>query len=305
MKIKLLVLVGALFLISSSAFSQSFAFKILTNSKGDNTYKTSDSDWMPLKTGTMLNSGDEIQTTGDCYVVLYSAGGKLLELKEPKTYKIDDLKGQVGGGDAGVVSKYADFVMSKMSSDSKEENRKKYASVTGATQRGFEQIKFYMGSSSNIYNSEAIVRWKAQDEATAYEVSLMDWFGEPIMVAETTDSYYTIDFTDDRLKDMEMVIVNVGVKGNEDTSSGDYAIQRVNSEDAKEYSVELETLKSSLDESSAISNLILAEFYEQNNLLLDALTSYEHAIQGSPDVDYFKDAYKEFLMRNGFNDTIE
>jgi Tfp pilus assembly protein PilF len=102
-----------------------------------------------------------------------------------------------------------------------------------------------------------------------------------------------------------MVILNVSVKGEEDTSSGDYAIQRVNSEDSQEYSVELEALRSSLDENSAISALILAEFYEQNHLILDALTSYEHAIQTAPDIDYFQQAYKEFLMRNGYSDDIE
>ncbi len=305
MKTRLLYLVGGLLLISSVAFSQDYVFKILTNSKGENTYKTSSSDWTPLKTGTKLNSGDEIKTTGDCYVVLLSSNGKLLELKEPKDYKVDELKSQVGGGDDGVISKYADFVMSKMSADSKEENRKKYASVTGATQRGFSQIKFFMASSANIYNSIAIIRWKAQDDATDYEISLMDWFGEPLMVAETSDSFYQIDFTDEKLKDLEMVIVNVSVKGEEETSSGDYAIQLVNTEDSKEYSVELETLKSSLDENLPISNLILAEFYEQNDLLLDALTSYERAIQDAPEIDYFKEAYREFLMRNGYNDSIE
>ncbi len=306
MKTRLLVLSMGLMLISYSAFSQDYVFKILTNSKGDNTYKTaSGSSWDPLKTGTKLNSGDEIKTAGDCYVVLISSTGKLVELKEPKDYKVDDLQSQIGGGDDGVISKYADFVMSKMSSESMEENRKKYASITGATERGFSQIKFFMPSSASVYNDEAIIRWSAQDDASGYEVSLMNWFGDPIMVAETSNSYYSIDFTDERLKDLEMVIVNVRVKGEEDTSSGDYAIQRVTSEDSKEYSVELETLKSSLDENSAISELILAEFYEQNHLILDALTSYEHAIQEAPDVDYFKLAYNEFLMRNGYTDEIE
>jgi len=292
-------------LLNCVAFSQDYAFKILTNSKGENTYKTASTEWVPLKNGTKLNSGDEIKTSGDCYVVLLSSNGKLIELKEAKDYKVDDLMAQVGAEDDGVISKYADFVMSKMSAESKEENRKKYASVTGATQRGFSQIIFYMASSADVYNYEAIVRWKAKDGAEAYVCKLMDVFGESLMVAETTDSFYKIDFTDERLKDVETVIINVSVKGEEDISSGDYAIQRVNTEDSKEYSVELEALKSSLDENSAISNLILAEFYEQNNLLLDALTSYEHAIQGSPDVDYFKEAYTEFLIRNGYTDSIK
>ncbi len=306
MKTRILVFSMGLLLISVSAFSQDYVFKILTNSKGDNSYKTAaGTAWNPLKTGTKLNGGDEIKTSGECYVVLISSTGKLLELKEPKDYKVDDLKSQIGGGEDGVISKYADFVMSKMSADSREENRKKYASITGATERGFSQIKFFMPSSASVYNTEAIVRWKPQVDVAAYEISLMNWFGDPIMVAETTDSFYRIDFTDERLEDLEMVILNVSVKGEEDTSSGDYAIQRVNSEDSQEYSVELEALRSSLDESSAISALILAEFYEQNHLILDALTSYEHAIQTAPDIDYFQQAYKEFLMRNGYSDDIE
>ena len=104
---------------------------------------------------------------------------------------------------------------------------------------------------------------------------------------------------------MEMVIVNVSIKGDEDSNSGDYAIQRVNESEAKEYTVELNNLKSTLDTNSSISNLIMAEFYEQNDLLLDALTSYEYAINQSPDVEYFKEAYQEFLMRNGFSDKID
>ena len=49
----------------------------------------------------------------------------------------------------------------------------------------------------------------------------------------------------------------------------------------------------------------MAEFYEQYDLKLDALTSYEYAIMESPDVDYFKDAYLEFLMRNGYSNKID
>ena len=56
---------------------------------------------------------------------------------------------------------------------------------------------------------------------------------------------------------------------------------------------------------SAFENLILAEFYEQNNLILDASTCFEKAMILKPQVNYFKDAYKEFLMRNKFGEWID
>ncbi|MCH8231163.1 MAG: hypothetical protein IIB82_00705 [Bacteroidetes bacterium] len=306
MKRKLLFLIFSASMISISSFSQDYVFKVLAN-KGENTYKTaSGSSWEPLKTGTKLQSGDVIKTTGNCYLALLSASGKPIELKEAKEYNVNDLKAQVGGSDDGIVSKYADFVMSKMSTEAREENRKKYASITGATERGsFQQIKFFMPTSANIYNSVAIIRWDPQDGAETYQIVLKDWFDEVLMVAETKDSFFKVDFNDSRLEGMEMVIVNVSIKGDKDSNSGDYAIQRVNESEAKEYTVELNDLKSSLDANSSISNLIMAEFYEQNDLLLDALTSYEYAINQSPDVEYFKEAYQEFLMRNGFSDKID
>lgn len=303
MKTKLFVLAFGLALCSYSAFAQDYVFKVLAN-KGDNTYRSASGSWEALKTGTKLVSGDVVKTTSGSYLALIHSSGKPLELKEAKEYKIDDLNSQVSGGETGIVGKYANFVASKMSPEEREENRKKYASVTGATERGFEQIKVYMKTTANIYNNSAIIRWKPQANAEEYELTLKDMFDEVIMVTETSDNYYKVDFNDPRLKDKDLVIVNISVKGDKESNSGDYGIQRVSSSDSQKYKSELDELSAALDPNSSINNLILAEFYEQNNLLLDALTSYETAIQKSPDVDYFKDAYTEFLMRNQWSDKI-
>jgi cytochrome c-type biogenesis protein CcmH/NrfG len=52
-------------------------------------------------------------------------------------------------------------------------------------------------------------------------------------------------------------------------------------------------------EESAINRLMLAGFYEQNNLLIDAGTAYVQAIQLAPDVPQYKEDYIAFLTRNG------
>lgn len=303
MKTKLLAFAFGLVLCGYSAYSQDYVFKVLAN-KGENTYKSaSGSSWEALKTGTKLESGDVIKTSSGCYLALIHSSGKPLEIKEAKEYKVDDLSSQVGG-ESGIVGKYANFVASKMTPEEREENRKKYASVTGATERGFEQIKVFMKTTSDVYNNEAIIRWGAQPNAQTYELTLMDMFDDVIMVTETNNNYYKVNLDDERLKDNEIIIVSVRVKGDEGSSSGYYSIQKVSDADAQQYKSDLESLTSSLDLNSPINNLILAEFYEQNNLYLDALTSYETAIQKSPDVDYFKEAYTEFLMRNQWSDSI-
>ena len=87
-------------------------------------------------------------------------------------------------------------------------------------------------------------------------------------------------------------------KENETINSGDYGMKKISDSDAKEFADELTELQSALTEESSLNRVILAEFFEQNNLLVDALTNYMIAIQLSPDVDYFQEPFEEFKMRH-------
>ncbi len=50
---------------------------------------------------------------------------------------------------------------------------------------------------------------------------------------------------------------------------------------------------------NALNKLLLAAFYEENNLLIDAGTAYAEAIQLAPDVPQYKEDYEAFLLRHG------
>ena len=53
-----------------------------------------------------------------------------------------------------------------------------------------------------------------------------------------------------------------------------------------------------LSEETALNKFILAGFYEEHKLLIDALAAYEEAVRLAPDVDSYREAYEEFLLRN-------
>ena len=55
-----------------------------------------------------------------------------------------------------------------------------------------------------------------------------------------------------------------------------------------------------MTEESALNHIILASFYESNNLMADALNSYEAAVELSPEVDDIQAVYENFLNRNQF-----
>ena len=301
---KISIILAGLIFIGLTGFGQGYTFRVMV-SKGANKVKVSGSgDWQAIRTGGKLNDGDEIQVGEAGYIGLVHSSGKTKELKSAGDFKITELASTITAGSENIASKYADFVMSKMTPEEKEANRRKYASVTGAVERGDSDasINIFMPTTVSVYNPEVMIRWEPLDGDNTYVVKLKDLFEQTIMVAETNEAYYTIDFKDSKLSGAiveNLVIVNVSVKGNEEQKSKDAAIERISDDGSASFVVELKGLEENLGEKSSINNLILAEFYEENNLLLDALTSYEGAIKMSPDVEYYKEAYDEFLLRTG------
>ena len=88
-------------------------------------------------------------------------------------------------------------------------------------------------------------------------------------------------------------------KTHKDVQSSSYGIKHMTPDESALIEQELQELKLVFaGEESALDKLILASFYEQNNLLADALTCYEYAIELSP-VDAFRTAYDQFIFRNG------
>ncbi len=304
MKRKISFIVAALMFVGYLGYGQGYTFRIMV-SKGANQVKVSGAaDWQAVRVGAKLNDGDQLKVAENGYIGLVHSSGKTKELKTAGEYSISELASSIVASSQNIASKYADYVISKMSPEEREANRRKYASVTGAVERGEDDasIDLFMPTSVSVYNPEVMIRWEPLDGDNTYVVKLKDLFEQTIMVAETTDPYYTINFQDPKLAGAiveNLVIVNVSVKGKEDIKSKDAAIDRVGADGSASFEVELKELKENLAEQNSINSLILAEFYEENNLLLDALTSYEYAIKMSPDVEYFKEAYDEFLLRNG------
>jgi len=294
----LLSIVAAVLIISSTLLAQGYEFRVMIN-KGPNKFRSSGSDWTALKAGVRLQKGDDLQIADGGYIGLVHNSGRTLEFKEPGDHKITDLAAKLGSG-TSVANKYVDFVLNKMAPEKREENRRKYASVTGAVERATDDagIKVLMPTSADIYSPEAIIAWIG-DENQKYQVTIKNMFDEVIMSEQTNNSWYKVNFDAEKLSKERLVIFNVSLADNKDVKSGDYGIKRLSADEAQKFEGELNDLKSNLDEESSLNKLILAEFFEQNKLLIDANTNYVLAMQLSPDVEYFKEVYDEFKMRNG------
>ncbi|MEO0331291.1 MAG: hypothetical protein AAF223_06355, partial [Bacteroidota bacterium] len=162
-------------------------------------------------------------------------------------------------------------------------------------------LKMYLPNSVDVFSPEVVLRWKDQEELTdEYEVVFKNMFDEVLMVMDATDTKLWLDFDQEAIASERLLIVSVQKKLHKDIQSSSYGIKHMTPDESAQIEQELKELKLVFaGEESALDKLILASFYEQNNLLADALTCYEYAIELSPEIKAFQNAYGQFVFRNG------
>lgn len=291
---RILVLSGFV-LLNVLAYGQDYTFKVLAN-KGSNEMKSGDT-WQAVKTGASLKTGDEIKITENSYLGLVHATGKPMELKQAGSYKVADLAAKVSGG-TSVLNKYTDFILSSNSAEAKK-NR---LSATGAVHRGLEDIKVFLPENqySGIYNNIAIINWEASKSGGPYTVLLKNMFDDELMKAETPETSLQIDLNDPKFANETAILVEVKSKSDSKSKSEQHLIKKLSQADHDRIKKSLAEINGDVQEETALNKFIMAGFYEENKLFIDAITSYEQAIKMAPDVPSYREAYDEFLLRNKF-----
>ncbi|MBL7874535.1 MAG: hypothetical protein JNL53_02660 [Cyclobacteriaceae bacterium] len=287
---RILLLVG-FFAITTLVNAQDYTFRVLAN-KGANEIKSGDS-WQPVKTGASLKLGDELKVTENASIGLVHSSGKPLEVKKASTYKVADLAAQVGGS-TSVLNKYTDFILSSNSAEAKK-NR---LSATGAVHRGLG-IKVYLPNNqyASVFNNIVYVNWD-KSEKGPYVVSFLNMFDDVLQKIETPENVVSIDLNDPKFAGETAILVEIQSKTTNTKSDERYLIKKLSTGEQAKINVAYTDVMKELKEESALNKLVLAGFFEQNKLLIDAITAYEQAMKLAPDDPTYSDYYEEFLLRN-------
>ena len=292
-------------LVAQNATSQDYIFRVLAN-KGANQVKVAGtSQPTALKTGSKLNSGDQIIAVAGSYIGLVHQTGKTMEIRTPGTHNISDLESKVSQGTASVANRYMNFVMNKMNEDdgNVNANYRRNSNATGAVERatGVAAIRVLLKDSkepNKLFGQVATIRWDANEESTDYVVTVKNVFDEVLYSAVTTDTKLSVDFSQEKLANESFVIVNVKDKDNENLKSMDYGIKRMSPVEAKIIEEQLSELSAEVTEETSLNKIVYVSFFEENNLHLDALTKYEEAVSLSPDIEDFQMIYDGYIEAN-------
>ncbi|MEP5612628.1 MAG: hypothetical protein ABJP45_10280 [Cyclobacteriaceae bacterium] len=284
--------------------AQGYTFRVLAN-KGQNTVKRAGSAAaVALKTGATLNNGDELIASQGAYIGLMHKSGKTLEVRTPGSQKIADLEKKINTKTASVSTRYATFLAAKMN-EKENTNYRSRLNATGAVSRalaGDASIKVLLPNEVKVIGDNAIVGWDSPEgiEQNEYVVTVKNIFDEEIYKEEVSGNAINLDFTNPELKNDEgLYILTVKAKENLEVTSGAIGIKKLKGEDASQYAEGIGALQSEVSEDGPLGKIIYASFYEENGLILDALTKMQEAIDLSPDVADFEELRKDILERNG------
>lgn len=289
------LLLAGLLNLGFMASAQDYTFKVLA-SMGRNQVNTG-AGWVTIKTGQKLHDSDQIKLPDNSYIgLLHSSGGRI-EIKEGGTYKVQDLEGKVKKP-SSAAKKYSDYLADQMSSKGSA-NR---LSATGAVHRalGGEDITVFMPNSVKVFKDVAVLRWEPlEGKNVVYHVTLMNMFEEILLSEETSETYFVVDLADEKLAGQPNLLFSVANIEDESQKSELIALNQLSADSRTKIEQEWKVLMEGVENVSALDKYLEAGFFEQQELLMDALTSFEEAIELAPEVEEFKVAYEEFLLRNG------
>jgi hypothetical protein len=267
-----------------------YTFKVLVN-KGKNEVKAG-GEWTQLKTGSTLQSGDKVKISDNAYLGLIHKSGKPLEVKQSGTFDVDDLAKKLNANNS-VINKYTDFMLSS------NEVKKNRLAATGAVHRGASAIKVYLpkADAALLFGNKVIVHF-VKEEKSPYVINLKSVFGEELLVAETNDSTFTVNLDDPKFVNEDNIIIEVFPKGHPDKKQDPaFIVKKLSAADKERIRASLQELAIDPADESALSKYLLAMFYEENNLLIDAIRSYQEAIKLEPGTQQYADEYNNFLLR--------
>ena len=287
------------FLFSATIFwglsAQDYAFKVLVN-KGQNQIKVGN-DWLPLKVGATLKKGDELKISQNAYLGLVHAEGKPLEVKEAGLVKVADLARRITGG-TSVLNKYTDFILSA------KEQKSGNLTATGAVNRGDDDIRVYLPDPSIVYNDVISFAWAKMPKTRDYVVRFNSMFGDELDKIETTDTLVSINLSGAKFTNEDNIVITVSSKSDANKKSEPLMIKKLSAADKTRIKTALSEITAQTKEETALNKLLLAAFYEQNALFIDASTSIQEAIKLAPTVPQIQEDYRNFLVRHSFGKKL-
>lgn len=292
---KKLTFISAFILMVSQVIAQTNGLTVILN-KGSNSH-ISGQDQNNLNLGMTLTQDDKITVAPGGYVALLDKqSGQTVELIDEGVYVIADVQRKLDNQSNSVLSKYGKYLASRLLPD---EDNTQNLNVTGAVERGEEGfINVFLPKVTEVYGDQFLIAWQGVDDLQNYVLTIRNHRDEVISKVRVKGNKYILSFREAPYRDMTLLSFSVQGEGESVFLSKDYGIKRIAETDRQAIESEFRSLTKVAGNQSVLDKLLIASFFEEQELLADALAYYDQALAMAPDASGFHQLYYNFLNRN-------
>jgi hypothetical protein len=292
-----------LFLIYISiGLSQNYEFCVLGKLGSAYVQVAGNKDWTELKTGDQLMKNDIISLKDNSYVGLVHSTGKTLEIKESGEYKVSKLSDDLITGTTSVLPNLFELIFGKKSNlrEIIEYKQTKKSYSKGAIERSLElePIPILTPKKIILIEDDITLLWNKVSIDSKYEVRITDRFNNLIFSKAIGDTSIIINQNDLKLEKDQYYFWRVNHLINPEYKSEEGYFLFLSDKRTAEINRNVEQMKKDIGgKETSVSKILLAFYYENNQLVYEAEKEFREAIEMSPNVIDYKDLYEAFKDR--------
>ena len=229
---------------------------------------------------------------------LIHISGSTIEVKQKGEYDIAELAQKFSTDQTSFTGKYADYVVSRMTSADADSKNYNY---TGAVKRDIASSKEIILWAPSESNEQAVnllqtvpvqLNWGKVEGITSYVIRITSFDDSKVFYSQRTGkNSLTLDLSKiaPTTENIPYFITVSAQGGSENAIQSKKPFYLLDNQSSETVTFDLNRVKEKVDEESAIGNLIIASFYEENGFTMYAISSYQKAVLLEPEVTEYKE----------------
>ena len=281
---------------TGNVFAQENYFTVLAAQGDILLQKTGETKMVDIKTGNNINPGEQINVGKNAYISLVYSNGMSIEIKKDGVYDFDRLKNSINNNYKSPDKKFTGYVISELTKKATESREMKSMGAVVRVRTNY--IETGIPSSSLVIDSTLVFKWFSHGNTNHYIFKLINSSGVTLFMKEITDT--TIDcpiylFHLNKNENYKWIVFDYSNPGiSTDTNfimiPAPYKLEAIR-DSIKELNANFG------NDSTAVSQIIYASFYQDNELNFEALKAYARALRSAPDVDIYRKMFTAFLLK--------
>ncbi len=246
--------------------------------------------------GSQLAADAVLTVNEGSYVGLLHKSGNSVEFKTKGTYELKAQHDKLAAKTKGFQQKYMDYVVSGVTAKNQGGAYQKNMKVTGSVDRALAKIDILIPLPTKVVliNEKFQLEWLDEVKSQSYTVLITNMKEEPVAKVESAGNSAEVDLSGIVLETEQYYLTTVSSQaGKRKSNVVNFYIPSAT--EKKQLLQDLESITSSLDLNTSVGLVAYGQLCEDRKLMLEALQAYRKAKDLSPDIDYFKTTYRNFM----------